>query len=349
MPTHMNRQNIRKASAVVMTGLSLLVAMPITAMADTPAEIQQQITEAKQKRDSLYEESEQASEELNKSQSELDATNESIANTQADIDAKQAEIDEAKASLTTQLEGGYKDKASSLITILSGAGSIPDMIKAISNASHVTEATSSDIDDVTELRKSLEQSKEELQQQQTEQQEQVATLQANKDNLDAKVKESNTYINSLNSNLKKAIAEQDAEENASNATQSSSSSTTNTTAEVDVSQLSGWRQKVVAMAYSQVGGSYVYGGSSFKATDCSGLTMQCYAATGISIPHQSEAQASFCTKPISQVEIGDVVWKYGHVGICIGNGKTIEAFNPSRGIGYGTVDRFSRCGSPVSD
>lgn len=349
MPAQRGRRSAWKASAFVMASLSMLAIapMPMPAMADTPAEMYQRVTEAKRRRDSLYEEAERASEELNKSQDELDATNESIAATQADTESKQAEIEEAKASLTTQIEGGYKGRTSTLIAILSGASNIPDMVKAVSDTSHVTEATYSDIDDVTELRESLERSKAELQQRQVEQQERVAKLQEDKDALDAKVGESDAYIDSLNDAMRQALSTRDTEENATSASQSPSMADATTV--TDASQLSGWRQKVVAMAYSQVGGTYVYGGSDFKATDCSGLTLQCYAAAGVSIPHQSEAQSSFCTKPISQAEIGDVVWKYGHVGIYIGNGKTIEAFNPSRGIGYGTIDRFSRCGSPISD
>ena len=35
------------------------------------------------------------------------------------------------------------------------------------------------------------------------------------------------------------------------------------------------------------------------------------------------------------------------IGIYIGNGRTIEAHSPSRGISYGTLSSFVRCGSPV--
>lgn len=34
------------------------------------------------------------------------------------------------------------------------------------------------------------------------------------------------------------------------------------------------------------------------------------------------------------------------VGIYIGNGKTIEAHSPSRGISYGSLSSFVSCGSP---
>ena len=110
-----------------------------------------------------------------------------------------------------------------------------------------------------------------------------------------------------------------------------------------------WRNTVIAAATRMVGGTYVWGACDpgSKTFDCSGLTSYAYGVAGIGIDHSSASQASFCTKPISQAEPGDVVWRPGHVGIYIGGGTTIEAFSPSQGIGYGSVSSFSRCGSPV--
>ena len=105
---------------------------------------------------------------------------------------------------------------------------------------------------------------------------------------------------------------------------------------------------VVAAALSQVGVDYVYGtcnpGVSF---DCSGLTMYAYQCAGISIPHSSESQSVWCNKPASQAVAGDIVWRSGHVGICIGDGKTVEAFMPGMGVGIGSVSSFVSAGSPA--
>ena len=108
------------------------------------------------------------------------------------------------------------------------------------------------------------------------------------------------------------------------------------------------RNTIVSAAYSMVGGNYVYGAYNpgSRTFDCSGLTMYCYACAGISIPHSSGAQAAYCNTPASQAVAGDIVWRSGHVGICIGGGQTIEAMSPSQGITFGSVYDFALAGSP---
>lgn len=107
------------------------------------------------------------------------------------------------------------------------------------------------------------------------------------------------------------------------------------------------RQRIVELAASKLGGPYVWGASGPTAFDCSGLVMWCYAQLGYDLPHYSEGQAAWCDKPMSEAEPGDICWRPGHVGICIGDGRTIEAHSPARGIDYGTTSSFDSCGSPI--
>ena len=111
----------------------------------------------------------------------------------------------------------------------------------------------------------------------------------------------------------------------------------------------GWRNTVVTAAYSMVGGSYVWGACSpsGKAFDCSGLVKYCYAVAGYNVSHSSRSLRAYCSKPASQAVAGDIVWRPGHVGICIGGGKTIEAMSPSQGVTFGSTSSFSLAGSPA--
>jgi len=80
----------------------------------------------------------------------------------------------------------------------------------------------------------------------------------------------------------------------------------------------------VAYAYAQVGKPYCTAGTGPDCFDCSGLTQAAWAAGGVSLPHNSGAQAS-ATTPISTSDLqpGDLIttssWG-AHVGIWVGGG-----------------------------
>lgn len=83
---------------------------------------------------------------------------------------------------------------------------------------------------------------------------------------------------------------------------------------------------IVAAAVSQLGVPYVWGGTSpGVGLDCSGLTQYCYAQAGISIPRNSEDQASSGRRvPLSEARPGDILWRPGHVAIYTGGNEYIH-------------------------
>ena len=87
--------------------------------------------------------------------------------------------------------------------------------------------------------------------------------------------------------------------------------------------------KVITMARQYLGVPYVWGGSSPKGFDCSGLVQYVYAKVGVSLPHSSRMMFNIGT-PVSRANLraGDLVFFFtpiAHVGIYIGNGKMINA------------------------
>lgn len=103
------------------------------------------------------------------------------------------------------------------------------------------------------------------------------------------------------------------------------------------------RAQIANYAVQFVGNRYVYGGTSLtNGTDCSGFTMSVMAKFGVSLPHNSGAQAgSGRSISSSQMRPGDLVFYSGsgginHVALYIGNGQVCHASNAKSGIKIST-------------
>jgi peptidoglycan DL-endopeptidase CwlO len=91
----------------------------------------------------------------------------------------------------------------------------------------------------------------------------------------------------------------------------------------------GQASAAVQFAYAQLGKPYLYGGTGPGAYDCSGLTMESWAAAGVGLPRTAAAQqASIPSVSIADLEPGDLVF-FGvpayHTAIYIGGGNIIQA------------------------
>jgi cell wall-associated NlpC family hydrolase len=102
--------------------------------------------------------------------------------------------------------------------------------------------------------------------------------------------------------------------------------------------------EAVAYAESKLGDEYVYAAAGPDEFDCSGLTMEAWAAAGVSLDHNAAAQYDE-TEHISesQLEPGDLVfYDYGegitHVAIYVGGGMVIHAPHTGTDVQYGQID-----------
>lgn len=114
----------------------------------------------------------------------------------------------------------------------------------------------------------------------------------------------------------------------------------------------------VSVARTALGVPYVWGRTNLgSGVDCSGLTYSSYQKMGVDIGRTTYSQWANSTEITrSQLKPGDLVFsRFGaegkegpaHVGMYVGNGKTIEA--PSRGktVQYSSVDKWERYGRPT--
>ena len=93
--------------------------------------------------------------------------------------------------------------------------------------------------------------------------------------------------------------------------------------------------RMANIALGMVGTPYRWGGTNPQGFDCSGLVFYSYHRLGMHVPRTSVEQHR-AAKPVdfSRIQKGDLVffdtlWKSGHVGIYVGNGRFVHA--PSSG------------------
>lgn len=93
------------------------------------------------------------------------------------------------------------------------------------------------------------------------------------------------------------------------------------------------RDSLVSLARSQVGSRYVYGGTTPRGFDCSGLMLYIMARLNIELPRTAHQQASIGTavpKSIDELLPGDLLTfgtpnRISHIGVYIGDGRYVHA------------------------
>ncbi|MBT2587836.1 C40 family peptidase [Arthrobacter sp. ISL-95] len=102
------------------------------------------------------------------------------------------------------------------------------------------------------------------------------------------------------------------------------------------------RQDLLRFTQAGVGGAYVWGGTAFKAWDCSGFVQWIYRQVGIELPRVEQWRVGRMT---DTPQIGDLVvqnpqgpYNWGHVGIYAGDGMMYSALNPSVGTLLHPID-----------
>ncbi|WP_404786052.1 C40 family peptidase [Streptomyces pristinaespiralis] len=95
---------------------------------------------------------------------------------------------------------------------------------------------------------------------------------------------------------------------------------------------------VVAFLKAQLGDAYIMGATGPNAWDCSSLVQAAYRTVGIDLPRVSQDQSLAGTQVgTSNLQVGDILYWGGagsayHTGVYIGDGKYLDAANPSKGV-----------------
>ena len=257
---------------------------------------------------------EQAQEEYNGAQDKQAEIQGEIDKTNKDIDTTRKKISDIKAELSKQAVWEYKNgSTASFLDILTGTQDLSEFLDEFSYLEVLGTKR-------TNLIAQSAAAKSELK-------EQVGELEAQKHEAAETTKKAEEIVNDISGTLEEFEAEQRQIYGYQGG------------GPVEAIPASG---SVVDYARSRIGCPYVWGAAGPEAFDCSGLVMWAYAQVGRSLPHQSEAQyaAADAIVPLSEARPGDVLWRYGHVGICTGYGASSYVHAPNFGC-------YVREGDPV--
>lgn len=294
-----------------------------------------------------------------------------IEQAQKDYEAAKATEDQQYDSMKKRIQYLYETGQESYVEMLLTSDSVAELVNKVDYAEELQEYDRKLLDEykaakqaVIDLQAQLEEEKQELQEMEEQLKEEKANLESviaqKKSQIadfdsqlsaaKAKVSEYQKKIKEQNSQIKKLQQEEEAKKKAAAAKSSTSSSSSSSgsasaggSASSGSSSSSGSSAKVsgggggasiASTGLRYVGNPYVYGGNSLtNGTDCSGFVNLVHAACGISTPRDSNSLAGG-GRAVSESDMqpGDVVCYYGHVGIYIGNGQIVHASTPSSGI-----------------
>lgn len=350
----------------VMLGAASIVA-PTTAFATTAAEKQAEADAVRNQLVGLQADLEAAADSYKQA---LDA--QEVA--QAAMEAEQVKIDEANGKIAdlqdklgTRARSMYRSGSSSFLDFVMGATSFEEFTQNWDLLNKMNENDGQMVDETKVLREELQASKDEYVRQEKIAADKAAEAKAIKEEVEAKIAQADALMNSLDAEARAlleeeqraaaeaAAAQKQAEMEAEAAREAANSGNAGGGGDggtgggnppsggggngVDIPS----QGSVVDYAMSRIGCPYEWGAEGPNSFDCSGLVTWAYRQIGMYVPHQSERQHDAARQivPVSEARPGDVLWRYGHVGIAVSYCGTHYVHAPDRGLLVRDTDPLS--------
>lgn len=95
-------------------------------------------------------------------------------------------------------------------------------------------------------------------------------------------------------------------------------------------------------ARSQAGSCYSQAERMGRCFDCSSLVYRAYKAAGKDIGATSTGAYPGRTHQVHDLQVGDILWRSGHVGLYLGNNQVVNAENPRTGVQVRSLDYFRK-------
>jgi cell wall-associated NlpC family hydrolase len=286
--------------------------------------------------------------QLEQAQSDLDAkyteVQVKLADSQKALDDARSDAQSQQAKVTTlKIQVGqialqqYRSSGLDTTTQLLVTDDVQSFLNGLSTIKKANDNTASLLQDYQGAQADLADLQRSTEAQTTQISAEQASLADLKKQSDDKVAAAQALLDKLTAAQRQQVAAQQAAANQAAAATVTSRSATRTASPVAIGP-GGSARAIAALnfALSQVGKSYVRGGTGPNSYDCSGLTMTAFAQAGVGLPRTSQAQFGVGTPVgLSDLAPGDLVFYYSgisHVGIYIGNGMIVHAANPRSGV-----------------
>ncbi len=356
------------ATAGIIAALS-----PSTAFAKTAAETQAEADTVRNQLVGLQADLESAAENYKKALDEHDAAQSAMEAEQAKIDDANAQIADHQEKLGVRARSMYRTGSTSFLDFILGSSSFDELAQNWDILTQMNENDSQMVEETKELREELQAAKDEYSRQEQIAADKAAEAKELKEAAEAKVSQATELYNSLDAEAQSLLAEEQAaaaraaaeQAAAQQAAQQAATQTSTGGNDTDDSNNSGGSSNegggytggggggsvgsygsVVDYALSRIGCPYVWGAEGPDSFDCSGLVRWAYLQVGVSLPHQTEALYNCATNivSVSEARPGDVLYRYGHVGIAVSYGGSHYVHAPTFNAYVRDTDALSWAG-----
>lgn len=361
-------------------GASSLI-LPQFAFAETAAEKQAEADSVRNQLVGLQADLETAAENYYAALDDQESAQRSMEEQQVKIDEATAQMSQLQDRLSTRARSMYRSGSTSFLDFLLGASSFTEFTQ---NWTVLTKANANDADLVDETkttREELQTAKDEFARQEQIAADKAAEAKQIHDEVQVKIQNASDLVNSLDEEARQLLEQEQAaaaaaaaaqqqaeaearaqEEASSNNNQGGNGGGGGSSYEEDTPSYdntivypsggsssggsAGDNSAAFSYAMTRIGCPYVWGAEGPDSFDCSGLVKWAYAQIGIYLPHQSESQMAAATRVVSVSEArpGDVLWRYGHVGIAGSYGGSYYVHAPTFGAYVRDTDSLSWSG-----
>jgi peptidoglycan DL-endopeptidase CwlO len=246
----------------------------------------------------------------------------------------------AQDSLAARLVSAYTStQDNSTLSVLLGATSLDDLLNRIEAVNSTSRQDASIVQQVTSFKAAIQRHRAELRQAHSEQQTIFAQKAAQKQRIQSQLASRRQLLSTIKGQIAQMKAAEAAQQRQLAATararlageqppSAGGIGVSASTPEGSIVAPPNVHGGVVGIAMRYLGVPYVWGGSSPRGFDCSGLVVYAFGQIGVSLPHSTYSLWNVGT-PVArdQLQAGDLVFfsGLGHMGIYIGGGQFIHA------------------------